>query len=63
MSCFPGARFSLRLKFAARYYLRTDWELDAEALHDDFKPAELEAATKRHNRTCVRDCRYSNSGG
>lgn len=51
------------LGLAARYYMRTDWELDAEVLHDDFKPADLEAATKRHNRTCVRDCRYSNSSG
>ncbi|MCB9706002.1 MAG: fused MFS/spermidine synthase [Myxococcales bacterium] len=46
------------LGLAARHYLRTDWELEAEVLHDDFKPADLEAATKRHNKTCLRGCRY-----
>ncbi len=48
------------LGLAARYYLRTDWEIDAEVLHDDFKPADLEQAAKRHNKTCIHDCRYSN---
>ncbi len=43
---------------AARYYLRRDWELDAELLRDDFKPAQLEQATHRHNITCIRGCRY-----
>jgi len=48
------------LGLAARYYLRTDWELDAEVLHDDFKPADLQQAAKRHNKTCISDCRYTN---
>lgn len=43
---------------AARYYLRRDWDPDAEVLRDDFKPADLEAAAARHNTTCVRGCRY-----
>lgn len=46
------------LGLAARYYLRTDWELDAAVLRDDFKPAELDAAAARHNETCVKGCRY-----
>lgn len=48
------------LGLAARYYMRTDWELEAEVLHDDFKPADLQQAATRHNKTCIRDCRYSN---
>ena len=48
------------LGLAARYYMRTDWELEAEVLHDDFRPADLQEAAKRHNKTCIRDCRYSN---
>ncbi len=48
------------LGLAARYYMRTDWELGAEVLHDDFRPKELQEAAKRHNKTCIRDCRYSN---
>jgi spermidine synthase len=46
------------LGLAARYYMRRDWELTAEVLRDDFKPAELEAAATRHNQTCVKNCRY-----
>ena len=46
------------LGLAARYYVRRDWELTAEVLRDDFKPAELEAAAGRHNQTCVKNCRY-----
>jgi spermidine synthase len=46
------------LGLAARYYLRRDWEADAQVLRDDFKPAELEAAAGRHNQTCVKNCRY-----
>lgn len=46
------------LGLAARYYLRTDWELEAAVLRDDFKPSELDAATARHNETCVKGCRY-----
>ncbi len=48
------------LGLAARYYMRTDWELGAEVLLDDFRPKELQEAAKRHNKTCIRDCRYSN---
>ena len=48
------------LGLAARYYLRTDWETDAAVLRDDFRPGELEAATQRHNKTCVKGCKYSN---
>lgn len=46
------------LGLAARYYVRRDWELTAEVLRDDFKPAELESAAGRHNETCVKNCRY-----
>lgn len=42
---------------AARLYLRRDWD-HAEVLRDDFDRAELEAASERHNVTCVRGCRY-----
>lgn len=48
------------LGLAARYYLRTDWETEAEVLRDDFRPGDLEAAAKRHNKTCVKGCKYSN---
>ncbi|MGB1277581.1 MAG: hypothetical protein ACPG77_17695, partial [Nannocystaceae bacterium] len=43
---------------AARYYMRSDWEVSAEVLRDDFKPTDLQAAAKRHNKTCIRNCRY-----
>lgn len=48
------------LGLAARYYMRTDWETEAAVLRDDFKPDDLEAATKRHNKTCIKGCRYAN---
>ena len=43
---------------AARYYMRRDWESDAQVLRDDFQPADLEKAVERHNETCIRDCKY-----
>ncbi len=46
------------LGLAARYYMRRDWESDAQILRDDFEPKELERAVQRHNETCIRDCKY-----
>jgi spermidine synthase len=52
----PTFDFDL-LGLAARLYLRRDWDA-ADILRDDFKPAELKAASERHNETCVKGCRY-----
>ena len=52
----PSFDFDL-LGLAARLYLRRDWDA-ADILRDDFKPAELKAASERHNETCVKGCRY-----
>ena len=43
---------------AARYYLRSDWDTEAQVLTDDFNPAELESAAQRHNTTCISGCAY-----
>jgi spermidine synthase len=53
----PHFDFDL-LGLAARGYMRRDWESDAKVLRDDFRPAELEDAARRHNQTCIRDCKY-----
>ncbi len=47
------------LGLAARYYMRCDWEPGALILRDDFKPDELELAAQRHNKTCIRNCKYA----
>lgn len=46
------------LGLTARYYLRSDWEIGAKVLKDDFRPSELERAAERHNQTCIYNCRY-----
>lgn len=53
----PHFDFDL-LALAARMYYRRDWSTEAEVLHDDFDPDQLEQGAKRHNETCVRNCAY-----
>ena len=43
---------------AARYYIRSDWDVGASVLTDDFKPGDLETAAERHNTTCIAGCTY-----
>lgn len=43
---------------AARYYMHADWDAGLQVLEDDFDVEELDAAAKRHNRTCIRGCAY-----
>lgn len=47
------------LGLAARWYLATDWDEDAEILRDDFPPGETPQGAERHNTVCKgADCRY-----
>ncbi|MEE9383518.1 MAG: fused MFS/spermidine synthase [Nannocystaceae bacterium] len=53
----PHLEFDV-MGLAARYYMRRDWEVDAQVLSDDFAASELRKAAQRHNQTCVFGCRY-----